>query len=861
MTIRDSMFSKLIYILLIVLLSNGNNVASIQTVSIQIDEEIGYSSDKIIIWKDVITNQNYNANANKKIRVSNGAVEFIVHYQTDTDTQVISNLLQQNNIEIIRINQELGVFIVNIPIQKLNQDENFIEKMLNSEFINYVEPSSMIELHTTPNDPFYDTYQWGPQKINIEGAWDVEMGSRDVIVGIIDTGVDLDHVELDANYLPLGYDWARNDYQPDDEHLHGSHVSGTIIAEINNSIGISGLANVSYFSEKVFYKEGGTLYAVNDDLVAMAIRHAVNQGADILSNSWGGDYSKVIYDAIDYAISKNVIVIASMGNDGSSTIQFPAAQEGVIAVGSTDQNDLKSYYSNYGEWISVVAPGRDIYSTNQVNGYSYSSGTSMSVPHVSGLVALIRSKYPKISHDGVLTILQNTSIDLGNPGFDNLYGWGRIDANRTLHGLNQPYARWERNKIGSILLNTDNDIEGHLYNLGNESYNQVIIQIAVNNSIVHTNQSVLHAGDTFKLKYAMNTTILGNYNYSIEISLYNDTSLLNQLIDNFMVEVEFYPDYDVTHSQYNWIDIASQTNPSLLTGDEASMTFDLPFQFSFYNDIYQSINVSTNGKLTFNNNANYIDYSPVHFPNTTIKSIISPFWTDLIIQNNLFILNNEDVFGVEFRDVVYYSSSAPFNTVGSFQVLLFSNSTIKFQYKYVNYFGEAVVGINSGYGTGIEILDIPANFSAITFTPNIINSDEQSPTITGLEYFQMLEGDNAQIDWSIYDENPGYYELYRNGTLIETNNWSNNENISSQLVELSNGVYEFELIVFDQYNNYNSFNTIVVVLEVIGSNSSTEGSTTFEAESGFLTISNLYGIVVIASLILTRKFFMKHRRF
>jgi len=311
----------------------------------------------------------------------------------------------------------------------------------------YVEPSTEFRAQFTPNDPYY-SYQWAPAKIQADWAWNVTAGNSSVLVGIVDTGIDYGHPDLVANYVPLGYNWVNNSSDPRDDNGHGTHVAGIIAATINNGIGIAGLAQVHIMAEKALNATG---WGDEVDL-SKAIIHAVNQGAKILSNSWGSySDSSLIHDAIGYAYNHTVLVVAAAGNDNSNAPMYPAAYPEVVSVAATDQFDFPASFSNWGDWIDISAPGVQVYSTmptyhvtlndypyHKSMDYDYLSGTSMACPHVSAVAALIWSEFSSASRNWVRKQLMLSADDLGTPGFDMFYGWGRVNAsNAILQGPSQ----------------------------------------------------------------------------------------------------------------------------------------------------------------------------------------------------------------------------------------------------------------------------------------------------------------------------------------------------------------------------------------------------------------------------------------
>jgi subtilisin family serine protease len=313
---------------------------------------------------------------------------------------------------------------------------SFIQKVaVTRGLVRYVEPTLMFKAQFTPNDPYF-VYQWGPRKIEANLAWDVTTGNSSLLVAVIDTGIDYHHPDLVGNYVSLGYDWVHNSTGPLDDNGHGTHVAGIIAATLNNAIGIAGVAQVRIMAEKALNATG---WGEDVDL-AKAMIHAVDEGAKILSNSWGSDSdSFLIHDAVQYAYEHDVLVVAAAGNEDSNAPFYPAAYPEVVSVAATDGLDYPAVFSNWGDWIEVSAPGVYVYSTMPTypvslnsEGYSmnydYLSGTSMACPHVSAVAALIWSRFPNASRNWVREQLRQSADDLGPAGFDVYYGYGRINA-------------------------------------------------------------------------------------------------------------------------------------------------------------------------------------------------------------------------------------------------------------------------------------------------------------------------------------------------------------------------------------------------------------------------------------------------
>ena len=254
--------------------------------------------------------------------------------------------------------------------------------------VEYAEPNYILEAYEMPNDSSAGL-QWSIGKTFLPDAWNLTHGSPDVTIAVVDTGVDLNHQDLQGK-LTSGYDFVDNDATPGDEHGHGTHCAGIAGAAWGNSKGIAGAgADCTIMPVRVLDADGSGL----SDQVASGIEWAVDHGAKIISLSLGGPApSNVLNDAVNYAWDHGAVVVCAAGNDGTATRNYPAAYTHVISVGATNQNDSRASFSNFGDWVMVAAPGENIYSTLPNNQYGYMGGTSMATPHVAGILGLIWSR-------------------------------------------------------------------------------------------------------------------------------------------------------------------------------------------------------------------------------------------------------------------------------------------------------------------------------------------------------------------------------------------------------------------------------------------------------------------------------------
>ena len=367
----------------------------------------------------------------------------------------------------------LLAYVVNVSIEDVTA---FTEEAQGFPSVKYVEPNYRYKIAAVPNDPDY-SLQWGLQKIEAEKAWDIQTGSKDIIVAVIDTGIDYDHPDLAANYVPLGYDWVNNDDDPMDDNGHGTHVSGIIAAVSNNSIGMSGIAQVSVMAEKGLDETG---YGDNDDL-ANCLLHALTQKANIICASWGSyRFSLLLYDAIHYAVTQNVLVISAAGNDASTVEYYPAAFNDVIAVSATDKNENPADFTNYGSWIDLAAPGVDIYSTTWDNTYTNMSGTSMATPFVAGVAALTWSHFPDFTQNEIREKIELAADDLGSSGYDVFYGHGRVNVEKATRPPAIHDIKVELDISPIVKPKTNTSLQITLYNNGLVTETNISVTILIN---------------------------------------------------------------------------------------------------------------------------------------------------------------------------------------------------------------------------------------------------------------------------------------------------------------------------------------------------------------------------------------------
>ena len=356
------------------------------------------------------------------------------------------------------------------------------------DFIDYVERIPVYHLCYMPND-FNPLHQWGLLKVHAEEAWDINRGKSSVVIAVVDNAVRTSHHDLAANMwvnageIPNngidddgdgyiddvnGWDVADNDNNPNppaginanSEFNHGSHVSGIASAVTDNGIGVASLAfNCSIMAVKSAPDTSG-----GNDLTNPydGVYYAVKAKANIINMSFETTTPEATGQSmIDFAYNSGVVCVAAAGNDSSNAYRYPAMYRHVIGVGSTDANDKKSPFSNYGHDAAVMAPGTNILSTMGFNDVSlgYLEGTSMSSPLVCSLAGLVLSENPKLNPDEVKYYIQAgcDNIDALNPAYSGQLGSGRINAFNTLKLVQQDTAKYATNSIINIFPNPCNN--------------------------------------------------------------------------------------------------------------------------------------------------------------------------------------------------------------------------------------------------------------------------------------------------------------------------------------------------------------------------------------------------------------------
>ncbi|GAA0483686.1 S8 family peptidase [Salinibacillus aidingensis] len=345
--------------------------------------------------------------------------EVVVKFKENTTKERLKQVAKKAGAKVAK---EEDIVKSPFKVLKVGNVEAVVRALNKNPNVEYAEPNYKMSATWTPDDTYANpSYQYGLFTTNTDHAWDIARGSSNQEIAVIDTGVDYQHEDLN-NKTILGYDFVQNDYDPMDRNGHGTHVAGTAAAETNNGTGVAGMApETNILAVRVLDSRGsGSLADIVD-----GIRYAADYGAEVINLSLGCNCdTQALEDAVNYAWNQGSVVIAAAGNDGVSTTFEPASYENVISVAAVDSSNQLASFSNYGSWVDVAAPGVDIASTVQRDGYAYMSGTSMASPHVAGLAGLLAGQ--NRSHYEIRSAIENTAAPISGTGY--YFEHGLIDS-------------------------------------------------------------------------------------------------------------------------------------------------------------------------------------------------------------------------------------------------------------------------------------------------------------------------------------------------------------------------------------------------------------------------------------------------
>lgn len=539
-----------------------------------------YIEDEYIVWYDDF----FEENSGKRTRNSAAAVG-------ESDAAA---LLEEDEVAAVQEGgadgSDSGIALIKLDSGLSEEEEaDFIDELASRPKIAGVEKNRTVyafgEFESADagvsasgvTEDAYSDQQYAVSSVRADEAWDMidYDAAAKVTVAVVDSGVDAQHPDLTGKILDgyncMEYDSGGRRYNSNDasdDNGHGTHVAGIIAAVSGNGTGISGVTgtlDVQILPVKVLNDEGeGSVYEVVN-----GIKYAADNGADIINLSLGSSYPSSLEEAaVEYAQSKGVLCVAAAGNDATNVAySYPACYDGVLAVGSIDQQDERSYFSNYGDRLDVSAPGssilstvpedvvpqlraegRTIYGSSLEGYYAVLSGTSMASPYAAGVAAIYKAVNPSADSSDIRDHLKSTARDVGDIGFDIYTGSGCVDAAAALgEPIRQIAVRFKSPQAGSELyekvnvrfqVNTGMDIDHVSLYMNEVSDSSKIADIRVN------------AGENF-YEYALDTKNYSDGNYTLIAKAFDSSgnaveseasvgslTIANTISDGFVIEVE-----------------------------------------------------------------------------------------------------------------------------------------------------------------------------------------------------------------------------------------------------------------------------------------------------------------------------------
>jgi hypothetical protein len=347
-----------------------------------------------------------------------GPADVLLKLRCGVDRTVVMALLDSLGVEVLEEIPELSLLVARAPRRALS-----ILRGYGSSFFEFLEEDLRVPPMAVPNDYYYG-FQWHLRKIGAPAAWDISKGSEKVIIAVLDSGVDPGHPDL-AGKLLQGYNFYDNNYDTNDVTGHGTAVAGVAAAVTDNGLGVAGVGwRCSILPVRVTDRSGYVSYST----LSKGLIYAADRGARVAVIAFRIYGGQSVSSAAKYFMDKGGLVFAAGGNTGSYV--GDPDNPYIISVSGTTSSD--SAWGSYGPYIDLSAPCSGIYTTLRGGGYGSMGGTSLSAAIAGGVAALIFSLNPSLGPGKVEEILESTAVDLGAPGYDTRYGWGRIDAERAL---------------------------------------------------------------------------------------------------------------------------------------------------------------------------------------------------------------------------------------------------------------------------------------------------------------------------------------------------------------------------------------------------------------------------------------------
>ncbi len=353
------------------------------------------------------------------IATDTAPIELLIKLEAGQTADVLTQVEAELHSQMVGSIPQLGVKLVRVASGTPRVALDMLRRLPG---VVYAEPNYPVRALDLPNDPDVHA-QWHLDAIGVPQAWDMTTGEG-VVIAVIDTGVNPSELDLKNKLVP-GYDFVNEDPEPWDDQGHGTLIALVAAAAANNRYGGAGVAYSARVMPLKALNQGG---AGTHATIAKAIIWATDHGANIINLSIGGPYpSRTLQEAINYAWRHGVLLVAAAGNENSNVPVYPAAYDPVLAVAGTTRDRQRAGFSNWGDYVTVAAPGTNILATCS-GGCRTGSGTSFATAQVAGVAALVLSRNPGLTSSQVRDIIQSTANDLGSPGWDPFYGYGLVNA-------------------------------------------------------------------------------------------------------------------------------------------------------------------------------------------------------------------------------------------------------------------------------------------------------------------------------------------------------------------------------------------------------------------------------------------------
>jgi len=345
-----------------------------------------------------------------------GRGELLLRFKPGASWRSGEKVLKDFGLEVLEEIPQIKVLVVSVPENALQRVKS---ALMRNPMVDFVEENAWVSPQVVPND-YYFSFQWHLSKIGAPDAWGISVGSSNVTVAVLDSGVDPSHPDL-AGKLLSGWNFYNGNGDTSDVTGHGTAVAGVAAAATNNTVGVAGVGwNCLILPVRVTDENGYASYS----LLSKGLVYAADRGARVAVVSFQIFNGSALTSAAKYFMDKGGLVFAAGGNTG----QFENYTDNpyIISVSGTTSDDKS--WGSYGPYIDLSAPCSAIYTTIKGGGYGNVGGTSFSAPIAAGVAALIFSVNPSLTPSQVEQILEATAVDLGDPGYDIYYGWGRVDA-------------------------------------------------------------------------------------------------------------------------------------------------------------------------------------------------------------------------------------------------------------------------------------------------------------------------------------------------------------------------------------------------------------------------------------------------